>query len=426
MGESKNEKAWELLADELDIIKKVKKDGVFNISAKEINKYREARLMTKFDHSSNLPKLFKKHNLAILPITRGDYIIGGFEAYLKVNYNNTTPTFMKFPSEITTIDFYNLYSEASAVNCAFVTGILKEILGETCIPTVNGRMASTKFEYDILNQNNANTSILVNNSQIEIDGGFESKNYFCILEAKNYMVDDFIIRQLYYPYRLWTNKIKKKVIPVFFTYSNNVFSFFIYEFEKVNNYNSIKLIEQKNYTLLNKKIEMNDLIDLMENTTIVPEPQIPFPQADNFERVIDLLFLLNNQNLTLEEITNNYDFDKRQASYYSSALMYLGLVSKKIENGLTVYTLSQLGENVMRTSNTERNLVIIKKIIEHAIFNCLLYSYIKNQEIPHKESIIEVMKNNELFNVDKNSSTLIRRAQTVQSWINWIISFIRE
>ena len=36
-----------------------------------------------------------------------------------------------------------------------------------------------------------------------------------IVEAKNATVDDFLVRQLYYPYRLWQAKTYKEVKPVF-------------------------------------------------------------------------------------------------------------------------------------------------------------------------------------------------------------------
>ena len=43
-------------------------------------------------------------------------------------------------------------------------------------------------------------NIKVNNSQIEIDGGYEGAESLTIIEAKNNIADDFIVRQLYYPY----------------------------------------------------------------------------------------------------------------------------------------------------------------------------------------------------------------------------------
>lgn len=54
--------------------------------------------------------------------------------------------------------------------------------------------------------------------------------------------------------------------------------------------------------------------------TVVNEPEVPFPQANFFDRVINLCELLKQKStLTKEEITQNYDFDARQTDYYSNA-----------------------------------------------------------------------------------------------------------
>lgn len=117
-----------------------------------------------------------------------------------------------------------------ALSCAFNTGIIDAVLGgEKSFHTISGRMSTGSFKFFISNLSESKPyEICVDNSQCEIDAGFESETYLLILEAKLYNVDDFLIRQLYYPYRLWSNKIKKKVIPALMTYSNsnNIFSFF--------------------------------------------------------------------------------------------------------------------------------------------------------------------------------------------------------
>lgn len=66
-----NDTAWEKLFDKYQILDRVDRDGQFQISASQIKEFREPRLMTKFDHRVNLPAIFRKHNLAILPVTRG-------------------------------------------------------------------------------------------------------------------------------------------------------------------------------------------------------------------------------------------------------------------------------------------------------------------------------------------------------------------
>ncbi|MCT4688092.1 type II restriction enzyme [Vallitalea sp.] len=46
---TKNDKAWELLFQKYNIVNSVDKNGYVNIKSEQINEFREARLMTKFD-----------------------------------------------------------------------------------------------------------------------------------------------------------------------------------------------------------------------------------------------------------------------------------------------------------------------------------------------------------------------------------------
>jgi hypothetical protein len=116
-----------------------------------------------------------------------------------------------------------------------------------------------------------------------------------IIEAKNRKCDDFLIRQLYYPYRLWRSKVtNKRIIPIFLTISNDVFSFFIYRFTDELNYNSIELIEQKNFIIGLEPITLEEVEEIINNTRIKREPEIPFPQANDFEKCINLLEILEN------------------------------------------------------------------------------------------------------------------------------------
>lgn len=74
---------------------------------------------------------------------------------------------------------------------------------------------------------------------------------------------------------------------------------------------------------------MEDIYQLLERASEEEEPRIPFPQANSFPRVVDLLGLLVNEELTPEQITSVYDFDERQTDYYTNAAIYLGLIKKK-------------------------------------------------------------------------------------------------
>ena len=89
-----------------------------------------------------------------------------------------------------------LLSESIALNCANACGILKDFLEDDEItPTVNGRMSSGSFNFEITTKM-GKLPLSVNNSQIEIDASYEGINYLSLFEAKKDLSDDFLIREM--------------------------------------------------------------------------------------------------------------------------------------------------------------------------------------------------------------------------------------
>ncbi|NET05859.1 MAG: translation elongation factor [Symploca sp. SIO2B6] len=422
---TKNDIAWETLFEKYQILEQVSKHGLFEIDSSTINQERESRLMAKFDHYVNLPAIFKENKLSILPISRSRYVIGNFDTHLKVEYdNNIEEISVDFPEHIESIDYSNLYSENSALNCAFNAGVIGDLVDEPVSYTISGRMSTGNFSFSIKNLVTGTSTINVKNSQCEIDAGFESENYLIIVEAKNYAVDDFLIRQLYYPYRLWSSKVSKQVVPVLMTYSNDVFSFFIYKFKNDYDYNSAFLLKQQNYVIDSEQIQLSDVNDIFGQLKLMAETtDIPFPQADSFERIIDLLSLLFEKDLTKDEITENYQFDVRQTQYYTDACRYIGLVNKN-KNYSTkekFFSLTDEGKNILKKRHQLKYLELIKKILEKQIFYKVFELAVNTGEIPSKQEVCQLMS---ASNLGINETTIKRRSTTVRNWINWIWSQI--
>lgn len=426
MSKSKNDLAWEQLFEKHNIVAEVVENGYYEISSSSINEFREARLMTKFDFKSQLPKLFSKNNLSILPVSRGSYIISTFKTFEEFDTNEVEVTRIEFPSFIESIDYNNISSESAALNCAFVSGIIEDFVGDGELkPTVNGRMSSGNFNFSIATKTSS-LNITVDRSQLEIDGGYEGLKYLSLIEAKNSISNDFLIRQLYYPYRLWQNKISKPIKNIFLTYTNGIFHFREYEFKNKNHYNSIQLVKQKKYVIYDGAINLEIIQEVLSEVAIESEPEISFPQANSFDRVINLCELLNdNTFLSKENITENYDFDKRQTSYYADAGRYLGLVDKKNEAGEIRYYLSSLGERLFKLPIAMRQIEFTKRILSYQAFNKTLQLYFEKANSPNTEEIVQIMKTSNLYNIDSDN-TFRRRASTIASWINWILDLIEE
>lgn len=420
-----NDSAWEKLFEKYNILEEVERNGRFTIAANQIKEFREPRLMTKFDHKVNLPAVFAENHLAILPVTRGDYVISSFSAYKEFDSPAETVQRVSIPPHLQSLIPRFLVSEAIALNCANACGILNDFLeDDRIVPTVSGRMGSGVFNFNIETACGMR-NVEVNNAQIEIDAAYEGANCLSLFEAKRDLSDDFLVRQLYYPFRVWSGRVTKPVKPVFLIFSNGVFNLYQYRFEDPRNYNSLQLIKQKNYVIATK-IRLADIENLLRTVPLAEEPPVSFPQANSMSRIINLIELLYEKPMTKQDITSQYAFDGRQTNYYTDAGRYLGLIDKlKDSEGNILFRLSRCGCHVMGLEYKERQIAIIRNILEHKVFSETLKLHLQWSHMPETKTIVEIMKRGSLYNIEAES-TYIRRSSTIVGWINWILRNIEE
>ena len=424
--------AWNELFKKYNILAEINKNGFFKISADQIREYKEPRLMAKWDSSEKLPKPFSKYSINILPISRGEYILGKFKLYSPIPELGEKETEMQKVEvpHYETIDIENITSEANAINVLMISKILDDFLGEDSnVATFNGRMGTGKFSFWV-DTSAQPLNIDVKNAQCEIDAGMENINSVVILEAKNVIHPDFHIRQLYYPYRLWETKVTKPIRLVFSIYYNQIFRLFEYAFKEKDNYSSIYLVREKNYSLQDTNISMEDLYQTFKKTEVLYNDQksrsVPFIQANSFERVISLLEIINRKARTSKEIADIMEFDIRQSGYYYNAGKYLNLFEKdwekntdkdgKIRKEKKVF-LTDIGKTLIKMKYKERQLTLVKLILQHKIFNVLFKETYDTGKLPTAERIKSLMVELDVC----NKGQIQRRSSSVYSWLRWII-----
>lgn len=411
---------WEDIFTDYNILEEIEKNGHFKITADQIRAYKEPRLMAKFDFSKQLPEIFKENKLGILPIKNGEYIIGKFNLFENIKnteYEKIDIKKVELPSFIETIDPDNIYSESNALNVAILSGMFKDAFEEELYETIQGKMRTNTFSFNISSDEGEKT-IEVNGAAMEIDGGYETKTKVILVEAKNTLPEDFVIRQLYYPYRHWRRKTTKEIVPVFFAYYNGVYNMFIYSFENLYNYNSLKLNKIKRYMLstnlsetLKKEIfEKTELIDEL------PQDEVPLPQADSFSKVIGTLELLSNDINKANTVATELKVNNRQGKYYIDALRYLGLAQKGRKYGK--YSLSKRGLELVKEETKVRNKIMIELILKHKPFYEVYQYFSENKSLPSKEFIKNIIKK---YIPNMSEDTVDRRASTIKGWIQWII-----
>jgi len=434
-GLRKIDKVWDVLFNHFDILNKVHRNGSFIITSEEINTIGnyQARLATKFDTQADLPRVFKDYDLSLLPLSRGSYKIGHFNVFTNLKYDNfDTPIKKSFPDYVNSISPEDITSEAIALNIAHASGMIDDFIEEeSSILTLSGRMGSGLLDFKIENkQTKKNDLIQVKNAQIEIDGGYEGLETLALIEAKNNVPMDFIVRQLYYPFLSIRDKLPHKTVkPIFFTYTQSIFSFHEFVFNEPDVYSSIKKVKQKNYILdIFDDIEFNEIMDIYNNTTAEVEPLnefAPFPQADYFGRVMNLLEYLDVQGgRSKNEIAMKYSFNERQSDYYWNALVYLGFGNK--QNPGANRELNIRGKKTAKLfSLKDKKLEFVKALFKRGAFREYFEKVLQNNGVHLSDLEVENIMSKHARKMG-NISVRKRRLLTLKSWVHWVFSLMKS
>lgn len=426
--------AWKELFNKYDIEKEVNDNGFYNITAEQIKEFKEPRLMAKWDSSESLPSILKSKKINILPTSRSSYILSDFKLYEDLpKYVEDVTKMQKVEiRDLESINIENITSEANAINVLMLSPILEDFLrdGEN-FATFNGRMGTGEFNFSVDRNSKKPLYIDVKNAQCEIDAGLENDNSVVIIEAKNVIHPDFHVRQLYYPYRLWKNRVKKPIRLVFSIYSNQIFRLLEYKFNDLDNYSSIELVQEKNYTLQDTKITTEDLFKAYKDTKVTIDDNMevyktPFVQADSFERIISLIDCLKEEDMSSDKIADIMQFDIRQSGYYFNAGKYLGIFEKydgeefdeetSQWNKVRKIRLTKKGLEIAKMNYKPRQLELVKLILKHKIFNELFFETHSTDKLPKKNDIEYLMRK---YNVC-DEGQINRRAGSVSSWLKWI------
>ena len=148
------------------------------------------------------------------------------------------------------------------------------------------------------------------------------------------------------------------------------------------------------------------------------DKNIPFPQADDFNKIISLLniedeSLLKNKN----KISMLFDgIAERQVQYYLSACMYLGLINNKKEFTIT-------GKRIRGLSRTEQDIELAQLIVSHDVFGHIYFLEKRISAKLDRNDVVDCLKKYVSFDSEEMYK---RRSQTVIKWIEWINTLFNE
>ena len=208
---------------------------------------REVRVVAKIDSREDLPQVLRDKELFMLPIKNGKYILVKGEGYYDLQSLSEIETFTS------TLDFELKSakvgtSEMQHLDYAFNTGLLHHFLelSEPLYLQIRGRKYTPEFTFQVGPFNITTASV-----QTEVDAGYEGRDVLILVEAKGSSQNNFIIRQLYYPFRQWHINTEKKVRSLFFSFDSRTQTqcFWEYEFVDKNDYNSLRLVKSASYQI---------------------------------------------------------------------------------------------------------------------------------------------------------------------------------
>jgi hypothetical protein len=382
------------------------------ITAKQIKQItnEDARLMAKIDRIEHLPRIFKEHNLFLLPVSRKEYAIVrgvGYHQLEAVTDIKPVSYTIRLPIAVSS---WKRESEASLLENANSSGSLREVTGVSdLIRMPIGRTTTPEFSFHV-----DRTQITVDRAQIEVDAAFEGIKEIILFEAKMETPSSFSIRQLYFPFRTAYQLGNKKVRNFFFCLGEEqdkrIYLFWEYRFDPYDSFESIKLIQCKKY-----QIKISNSVPVAAYQNIRPEnDKREIPQADDVNKIIEFPLRVYEGYDTAEKIKYQFGFVSRQSSYYRQASEILGLVSK--DKGWR-YILTDRGEEFLRLTSQRKSQYFCKLLLEFPIINEIFLDVSTDpSKVVTKQHIIGLLKKYS----HATGSTLGRRAQTIISWFKWI------
>ncbi len=405
---------------------------------------REPRLLAKIDSLRDLPKPFHDLGWNILPVQNGNYLLfqdSKNQSFVDLAsiFDDLKPQIFNSQKDLSGFDslpFENPSSESQALDICHASGLLDHFCNTNdSMLTIRGRAFSGLFDFKL-----DGSPLQVNQVQIEIDAGYENSRQIILLEAKMGRREDFHLRQLYYPWLAWKKRSSKVIVPIFLMYSNQ--QYFLCQFRFNEYFGNLEIVRKACYVIaqypfasvsLKSLLEQKDHKDPKDSWVHRQTIQIsgelnsqitkrklteasPFPQANDLDKVCDVLLLLSHRDHSSAEIANYFDMDRRQGDYYANATLYLGLSLKK---GIQ-YSLSESGWNWIKCRGRSQRIdFMLQTMVKRPLLKLSLQMLLENDfRVDQMDEAKLTERIRQLTQLGE--TTARRRVSTLKSWCLWV------
>jgi hypothetical protein len=407
------DRVWEQVINGLSL--DLTKDVPPPIPATAFRKYAdfEARNACKIDSSQDLPTLLRSKNMFPLPIENGSYVLvkgQGFHEFEPID--SPTRTFdSKLDYEVTTATGLG---ESVFMHYAYNTGLLSDFVGIDALWKTNeGRFYADEFSFMVGQAG----PIVQKSTQIQVDGLFEGRDSIVIIEAKTKEHPDFIVRQLYYPYRHWIARGNKNIKSIFMSVDldSKAYSLWQYHFSRPDDYGSIELDRSARFVIRENPHDGKEL------DRISADPELmDIPQADDVEKVCLMPLFIAEGFTTSGKLAKRVGFTSRQALYYTEAAEQLGLVERSKAEGKMRFSLTEMGEKVVASRPDRRHELVAEQLMRLPIMKAVFDDLMDNGagRCLSRDDVAQIIQMNSRL----NRTTSYRRAGTVCAWFSWMSS----
>lgn len=379
------------------------------VTAKEIHRHLavEPRLLASMDSSKRLPPTFSRNGIFVVPLSRERYALVHGKGYHELEDPGDAVDFeARLPTSLATLAYGS--GENRFLLHAYHSGLISHFSGVASLyQTVSGKMGSKEFSFHV----DGSPELSVQNAGMELDAGYEGAGDILLFEGKATPRTDFLIRQLYYPYRAFRAWVpRKRVRPFFFVADPDeaTYTFWEYEWSDPSDYEAIRCVRAARFRVVEARTPPDDLED------VAPDPAADrVPQADDLSKVVELPILIEAGIATAQAWSKHYDISPRQGSYYRQAAEALGFVRLEEDR----FALTPEGRRYVGLPQDARERLIAERLLRNPLLNAVFVLVrSKGEEGVGDLEVARMIETRSRL----RGSTPLRRAKTVRSYFRWL------
>ncbi len=251
--------SWEAIFSEYDILNHNFDESPYEITSNQIKSatahfpntnQKEVRILCKQDSREDRPEVFVENQLFLLPKKNGIYYIIRGEGYVDIPSIHSEPIIYNSNLDFSLDTSLVGNSEMQHLDFAYASSLIRTFMSDpSLVLTIRGRKYTPEFSFNV-----GNFLIETKSVQTEVDAGYEGRKQVVLVEAKNSVSRNTIIRQLFYPFKQWKQHTSKDVKCLFFEKQNEIYNIWEFVFDDINDYNSIRISRSCRYIIENKNI----------------------------------------------------------------------------------------------------------------------------------------------------------------------------